>query len=168
MGWRVSECTGLGSLARGWLGALLLLGPSGCAKQETISALSANARASELRAYGDYRGERLRITAIVTGTGLKKVTRETGTATGSAISTGMVSFGSAEWQTGKKMTGFPYMMGRDPQRSEADGQLLCFFFPEDIKDVAALTPGVEVRIVGEFQEFTEGGHRIVMNSCELE
>jgi alpha-D-ribose 1-methylphosphonate 5-triphosphate synthase subunit PhnG len=141
----------------------------GCAKHRSVSALSAEARASELRAFADYRGEKLRVTVVVTSTGLKKVTNEAGVATGAAISPGLgLTFGAAEWQTSKRMTGFPYLTGRDPQHGEEAGQLLCFFYPEDIRDVAGLTLGTEVQLVGVIQEFTERGHKVVMNSCELE
>jgi hypothetical protein len=113
-----------------------------------------------MRAVADYEGEQLRVAAVVTGTGLKKVER--------LVSKGVAIGYMAEWSTAKKTISYPYITARDPSRPQGGGELLCFFFPSDMSEIAELNQGAQVIVSGRFQEFTEGGAKLVLHSCELE
>jgi hypothetical protein len=129
--------------------------------RESIAGLTAQARANEMRAVADYQGEQLRVAAVITSTGLKKVER--------LVSKGLAIGYMAEWSTAKKTTTYPYITARDPSRPQGGGgELLCFFSPSDMSEIAELSPGAQVIVSGQFQEFTEGGAKLVLHSCELE
>lgn len=149
-----------GVLARALIGGLGLLGCVSSTPHDSIAELTAQARANELKAVADRQGEQLRVAAVVTGSGIKKVQRLVGKG---------VAWGyAAEWSTTKKTTSYPYITARDPNQPQGGGQLLCFFDPSYMSDIAELDHGAEVIVTGEFQEFTEGGAKLVLHSCELE
>lgn len=149
-----------GVLARALIGALGVLGCISSTPHDSIAKLTAQARANELKAVADHQGEQLRVAAVVTGSGIKKVQRVVGTPVGWGYTGG--------WSAGKKTTSYPYITARDPSRPQAGGELLCFFDPSYMSDIAELDHGAEVILTGEFQEFTEGGSKLVLHSCELE
>jgi hypothetical protein len=139
------------------------LGLLGCVRStphQTIAGLTAQARANELRAVAEHQGERLRVAAVVTSIGIKKAKREVGK--------GLVVGYAAQWSTAKQTTSYPYITARDPNRPQGGGELLCFFYPSDMSEIAELDQGAQVIVTGEFQEFSQGGAKLVLHSCELD
>lgn len=126
------------------------------APPSTIADITARARANELKAVADLEGERIRVATIVTSRGLKKVERLIVSGTAYAVG------------TSHRKISYPYVTGRDPLLPAADAELLCYFYPEDMAEVGELTPGMELIVSGQFQEFSEGGRKVVLHSCELE
>jgi len=163
MGFRRLRRAGRGPVGPCWV--LLLAGLAGCgAKSAQISVLVAEGRANQLRALVAHRDERLTVQGVVIGVGMKKVR----TLQGQTEVVGAGNWAVGSWSAREGSTGFPYVLARDPAQSDADGQLLCFFAPDDLDIVATLDPGAQVSLTGEFQEYSKEGTRVVLNSCELD
>jgi hypothetical protein len=143
----------------GWLGLTLALGLGACSSTATtqIAALTAEGRANQLRAHAAHRDEALRMEGVVISAGLKNVDEVEG-----ARST------AGTWSAREVTVRYPYLLAHDPSQGASAGELLCFFDPRDIDDVAALAPGDRVTVEGSFQEFSKGGARVVLTSCVLE
>ncbi len=141
------------------LALALALAAGGCASTTTseIAALVAEGQANSLRAHAAHRDEVLRVDAVVIKAGLKNVDTVEGYRTDHAV-----------WTAREGVVRYPYLLARDPSHDQAAGELLCFFDPTEIDTVAALEPGSQVTVEGSFQEYSNGGARIVLNSCILE
>jgi hypothetical protein len=140
------------------VGLALGLGLSACAPATSrIAALAAEGRANLLRAHAAHRDEEMRVEGVVLEAGLKNVETVEGYRTNSAM-----------WTAREGTVRYPYLVARDPGHDATAGELLCFFDPEEIDDVAALSPGDQVTVRGTFQEFSAKGGRVVLNACMLE
>jgi hypothetical protein len=155
---------------RVWAVAALGLWLGACASTTTsqIASLTAEGRANPLRAHAAHRKEQVRVEALVVSTGLKNVDTIKGNTDAVSADMGPVTLTSGGFTARKGATRFPYLIARDPNSSQAEGELLCFFDPEDIDQVATLDPGSRITLQGRFQEYSKGGARVVLNMCEIE
>jgi hypothetical protein len=125
-----------------------------------VSSLNQEARSNELAAVAAHRGERLRVTGVVTGMGFKKVRSVYGEA-------GPPVFGVVEVEMSERQTAYPYLYAQDPAVGDAGGQLLCFFEPDDLDEVSQVAKGSAIVVDGDFQEYSRGGTLVVLRNCKL-
>jgi hypothetical protein len=149
----------------GWAGvcsALVLLSMTACVPRNAVGvgALVAEGRANELQATADYRGQNLRVTGVVTRTGIKRVER--------LVGEGTPTFYGATVTVSRSQVGYPYLYAIDGRAGPNAGQLLCFFLPDALGDVAHVRAGESVTVRGEFQQYSDGGATIVLQDCQLD
>jgi hypothetical protein len=152
-------------MTTGWAGpcwVLVLLSMAACASRNAVGvgALVAEGRANELQATADYRGQNLRVSGVVTRTGIKHVER--------LVGEGTPTFYGATVTVSRSQVGYPYLYLVDARTSPNAGQLLCFFLPDALGDVAHVRAGESVTVRGDFQQYSEGGATIVLQDCQLE
>lgn len=159
-GWRAKGGKGHGT----WLATLMLAaGTMGCVQHraQSLSPLIAQGRANELSATAEHRGQRLRVWGVVVSTGLKKVDALVGRKTEplNPYST------SVEVEQVRRT--YPYLYLRDASAKADEGTLLCFFSNALMSEVGKLQPNTSIVVIGDFQEYAEGGRTLVLNTCEL-
>lgn len=144
------------------LGALLAAGSAGCVRNraQPLAPLLAEGRANELRATAQHREERMCVWGTVVSTGLTKVERLVGRR---AQPFNLYSAVQVE----QVQRTYPYLYLRSPHAKAEEGKLVCYFSDNMMSEVAELQPNTSIVVVGDFQEYADGGHTLVLNTCEL-
>jgi hypothetical protein len=151
---------------RAWrvgLGMLLLLGLVGCVRNraQPLAPLLAEGRANELKATAQHRGERMRVWGVVVSAGLKKVDRLI------AKKAEPLNIYSTSVEVEQVRRSYPYVYLRAPDANADDGKLLCFFTLDSMGALPDLKPDTAIVVIGDFQEYSDRGHTLVLNGCEL-
>ena len=120
----------------------------------TVANLTSEARANELAAYANYRGSRLRVVGRVVSMGLR----------------GARKAAASPRDVPGECDASPFVYLADPTHRTAD-VALCYFQPDDLEQVASITPNQEVTVSCSFQGFAplgRGGMQVILHSCTLE